>query len=506
MARMSYGRAMDRLAEREPEADAVLFDSDSDSDSDSDGDGGDGQAGAARLSRGELARRSNRLARAYAALGVGRGDLVTLALPNGLEFFEACLAVWKLGATPNPISARLPEVERRAIVDTADPALLVGAEPGDYGARPTLPRGFEPDPAVDDSPLPAPVPTHARAMTSGGSTGRPKVIIDATPGECDPEVPENRMTAGGTTLVPGPLYHAGPFITAWQQLCCGGRVVLMSRFDALRALELIERERVDWVLFVPTMMQRIWRLPEAERSRFDLGSLATVMSSGAPSPAWLKRAWIGWLGPERIWEAYGGSERIGGTMISGAEWLGHPGSVGRPTANRRIRILDDEGRDLPPREIGLVYMMPPGGQGSTYRYLGAEADATDEGWETLGDMGYVDEEGYLYLVDRKTDMIVTGGANVYPAEVEAAIDDHPAVRSSAVIGLPDEDLGQRVHAIVDAPDRPDGDALRRHLAERLVGYKIPRSFEFVDEPLRDDAGKVRRSALREQRITNAAPA
>jgi bile acid-coenzyme A ligase len=491
MARMSFGRAMDWLAEREPQAPAVVF---------------DGEDGFEQLDRGELARRSNRLARAYALAGVGAGDLVTIALPNGLEFFVACLATWKLGATPNPISARLPEVERRDIVETADPALLVGAEPGDYGDRPTLPAGFEPDPALSDAALDAPVPRHARAMTSGGSTGRPKVIIDASPGDCDPEVPENRMRAGGTTLVPGPLYHAGPFITAWQQLTCGGRSVVMPRFDASRALELIDAFAVDWVLFVPTMMQRIWRLPESERGRHSLASLETVMSTGAPSPEWLKRAWIDWLGPERIWEAYGGSERIGGTMISGSEWLAHPGSVGRPTGDRKIRILDDEGRSLPPGEIGLVYMMPPGGQGSTYRYIGARPDATGDGWETLGDMGYVDEDGYLHLVDRKTDMIVSGGANVYPAEVEAAIDDHAAVRSSAVIGLPDDDLGQRVHAIVDAPEKPSADDLRSHLATRLARYKIPRSFEFVDRPLRDDAGKVRRSALREERLAGATPA
>jgi len=251
------------------------------------------------------------------------------------------------------------------------------------------------------------------------------------------------------------------------------------------------------------MMQRIWRLPDEERKRFDLSSLQTVMCSGAPSPEWLKRAWIGWLGPERIWEAYGGSERIGGTLISGTEWLEHPGSVGRPTGDRRIRILDDAGRDLPPRQVGLVYMMPPGGQGSTYSYVGARADATPDGWETLGDVGYLDEDGYLYLVDRKTDMIVTGGANVYPAEVEAAIDSHPAVRSSAVIGLPDDDLGQRVHAIVDATEHLGESGLRAHLAERLAGYKIPRTFEFVEEPLRDDAGKVRRSALREARLASS---
>ena len=145
-------------------------------------------------------------------------------------------------------------------------------------------------------------------------------------------------------------------------------------------------------------------------------------------------------------------------------------------------------------------MMPPGGQGSTYRYIGAEATASADGWESLGDLGSLDDDGYLYLVDRKTDMIVTGGANVYPAEVEAAIDEYPQVRSCAVVGLPDGDLGQRVHAIVDAPTPIGESDLREHLGQRLVGYKIPRSFEFVSEPLRDDAGKVRRSALREERL------
>jgi bile acid-coenzyme A ligase len=277
-------------------------------------------------------------------------------------------------------------------------------------------------------------------------------------------------------------------------------VVVMTRFDPLRSLELIEKHRVDWVLFVPTMMQRIWRLPEADRKRFDLSSLRRVMCTGAPSPAWLKRAWIGWLGPEKIYEAYGGTERIAGTLTSGTEWLERPGSVGRPTGGRRIRIQRPDGSECAPREVGEVFMLPPGGRGSTYRYLGAEATASADGWESLGDMGWLDEDGYLYLVDRKADMILVGGANVYPAEVEAALDAHPAVRSSAVIGLPDEDLGSRIHAIVDAPEPVAEEALREHLARHLVQYKIPRSFEFVDEPLRDDAGKLRRSALRQARL------
>jgi bile acid-coenzyme A ligase len=481
MPLLSYGRAMSWLAERSPDAVAIIHEE-------------------RRIRRGELERRSNRLARAYRELGVRAGELVTIALPNGIEFFEAALATWKLGATPQPISARLPELERRAIVALAQPALVVGAPPGEYAARAALPGGFEPAAALSDAPLEDVLPREVRAMTSGGSTGRPKLIVDRAPAECDPEVAENGMQPGGTTLVPGPLYHAGPFITAWQQLLCGGTVVVMSRFEPALALELIERYRVDWVLFVPTMMQRIWRLPEAERNRFDLSSLRRVMCTGAPSPAWLKRAWISWLGPDRIYEAYGGTERIAGTQLSGREWLERPGSVGRPTGGRRLRIERPDGSPCAPREVGEVFMLPPGGRGSTYRYLGAHATASPDGWESLGDMGYLDEDGYLYLVDRKADMILVGGANVYPAEIEAALDAHPGVLSSAVIGLPDEDLGSRIHAIVDAVAPVSAASLREHLMKHLAPNKIPRSFEFVSEPLRDDAGKVRRSALREARL------
>lgn len=485
MATLSYGRAMGWLAERDADAVAIVCD------------------GERRL-RGELERRSNRLARAYAERGVSPDDRVTIALPNGVEFLEACLATWKLGATPQPISHRLPEHERHAIVELAAPRLLVGAEPGAYGTTACVPAGFEPPATLSEATLPDVVSGCARAMTSGGSTGLPKLILDLSPAQCDPEVAENGMRVGGVTLVPGPLYHAGPFITAWQQLLCGGTVVVMERFEAEAALDLIERHRVEWVLFVPTMMQRIWRLPEAARNARDVRSLRRVMCTGAPCPAWLKEAWIGWLGPEAIWEAYGGSERIAGTLISGTEWLAHRGSVGRPSADRKIRIQRADGTLCGPGEVGEVFMMPPGGRGSTYRYVGADATTSDDGWESLGDMGWCDEDGYLYLADRKTDMIVTGGANVYPAEVEAALDAHPAVRSSAVIGLPDEDLGQRIHALVDAPGGVDEEALRAHLDGRLVRYKIPRSFEWVDEPLRDDAGKVRRSALREARLPHGA--
>jgi bile acid-coenzyme A ligase len=480
MPKMSHGQAMGWLAEQEPDRLAVIHGDD-------------------RVTRQELERRSNRLARGYAERGVGPGALVTLALPNGIEFLVATLAVWKLGGCPQPISARLPERERRAIVELAKPALIVGVAAGEYGDAPSVPPGFAPAAALSDEPLPDVVPPNVRTMTSGGSTGRPKLIVDLTPALADPTVAENGMQLRGTTLVPGPLYHAGPFIVSWQCLLSGGTLILTTRFEPEECLRLIERHRVDWALFVPTMMQRIWKLPSEVRARTDVSSLRRVMCTGAPSPAWLKRAWIEWIGAEKVWEAYGGTERIAGTLISGSEWLAHPGSVGRPTLGRKIRILDADGKDCGPREVGEVFMLPAAGRGTTYRYLGAEAAASADGWESLGDMGYLDEDGYLYLVERKTDMVVVGGSNVYPAEVEAALDAHPEVRSSAVIGLPDEDLGQRLHAIYEADAELDAAELRAHLASHLAPHKIPRSFERVAEPLRDDAGKVRRSALREAR-------
>jgi bile acid-coenzyme A ligase len=189
------------------------------------------------------------------------------------------------------------------------------------------------------------------------------------------------------------------------------------------------------------------------------------------------------------------------TIISGAEWLEHRGSVGKVVAGE-MKAVGEDGQDLPAREIGEIYMRPPEGAPATYKYIGATAKTLPGGWESLGDIGWFDEEGYLYLADRRTDMILVGGSNVYPAEIEAALEEHPAVQSVAVIGLPDDDLGNRVHAIVQARRAVTPEELKAHLAERLVSYKQPRSYEFVDEPLRDDAGKVRRSALRDARMKN----
>jgi len=486
MTAVSYGRRVSELAAQAPDAPAFLCDEQV-------------------LTRGQLERDANRRAREFARRGVKAGDLVSLMLPNGLEWLESCLAIWKLGAVPNPLSSRLPRRERDAILDRANPALLVGLDAADAGGRPSVPAGFEADASLSDAPLLDVTPPHERALASGGSTGAPKLILPCNPGLYDPDSPSALFKARAAVLVPGPLYHAVPFSASWQGLFGGAQVVLMRRFDASECLALIEKHRIDRVHFVPTMMQRIWKLPVDDRCSRDVSSLEFVMTGSAPCPAWLMRAFIEWLGPDVMHESFGPSERIGGTFITGREWLAHPGSVGRPTGNTRLRILDPETLgELPAGEIGEIFMLPPSGPGSTYRYVGASAQRTADGWESVGDMGRFDADGYLYLGDRRSDMILCGGRNVYPAEVEAALDEHPAVRSSCVIGLPDEDLGSRVHALVElAHEVPDRD-LRAHVAERLLHYKVPASFERVREPLRDDAGKVRRSALRQARIAHAA--
>ena len=341
-------------------------------------------------------------------------------------------------------------------------------------------------------------------MTSGGSTGRPKVILTRVPGMTDPRRAGYALQRPrDTVLNPGPLHHNAAFSSAHHCLFAGGHVVNMERFDPQRSLELIERHRVDYVMMVPTMMSRIWHLGDAVRASYDVASLRTLVHLAAPCPSWLKESWIGWIGPESVVEIYAGTEGIGATCITGGEWLTHKGSVGRTLPGTGMRILGTGGEECGAGEIGEIFFRPPDERLESFTYIGADVKRRGD-WFSLGDLGHVDAEGFLYLADRRTDMIVSGGVNIYPAEVENALDRHPDVRSCVVIGLPDNDLGNRVHAIVqvsaDVLNHIDAEALSAFLRTQLVRYKVPRTFEFTLGELRDDAGKVRRGKLRDERL------
>ncbi|MCS7475815.1 AMP-binding protein [Umezawaea endophytica] len=455
------------------------------------------------LTRGELDRRSNRLARAYAALGVGEGAFVTVGLPSGSAFIEAVLAVWKLGATPQPVSSRLPARELAAIVDVVRPALVVGLDAG--AGAPSVPVGFEPDAALDDGPLPLLVSRWWKAPTSGGSTGVPKVIVGDQPATADalvPLMPLVRMRPGSTVLVATPLGHNAGFLWATAGLITGGHVVVMPRFDAERALDLIGRHRVEWACLVPTELHRVARLPERVRAAADLSSLAVVATGAAPCPPWLRTFWIDWIGADRLLEFYAATEGQAIVITDGHGWLSHPGSVGRVLVGE-IEVRDEDGAVVPDGTVGELWMRRTAEKSGPYFYLGASPHRDERNFETVGDLGSM-RDGWLYLADRKADMVVVGGANVYPAEVESAIEEHPLVVSSCVVGVPDDEYGSVLHAIVQVSAPVSDEELVAHVRERLVRYKVPRTFERTAEPLRDDAGKVRRALLRDRVLAERA--
>jgi bile acid-coenzyme A ligase len=469
------------------------------------------------VSRAGLEAWADRLARHLRALGVEQGDMVTIALPNSLEWFVAFVAAWKLGAIPQPVSSRLPPRELGAIVALARPRAVVGALGGagdldidgvvvvDAEAVRTR-TGRAPEP--DAEPLPDVVSPAWKAPTSGGSTGRPKLIVSGDPAEIDSDAPPLlRLAPDGCLVMPGPLYHNGPIVWSMTALLAGSHVVVLERFDAAETLRAIADHGADTVYLVPTMMKRISRLPDEVRLGFDLSSLRTVWHLAEPCPPWLKQQWIDWFGPDVILELYAGTEAQTATIITGHDWLAHQGSVGRP-AEGAVAVLDPDGQPVPAGTVGEVWLRRQRDR-PTYRYVGAEARTRDGGWESLGDLGYLDDDGFLYLADRAQDMIVSGGANLYPAEIEAALNEHPAVRSCVVVGLPDDDLGHRAHAIVET-DAGTGEGtvgieeLRAFVRGRLAAYKVPRTWEVVQESLRDDAGKVRRSELRAARLPDPA--
>lgn len=452
------------------------------------------------LTRKELDAWSNRLAHRLAHDGVGPQSFVAIHVPNSLEHVVATFAAYKLGACPMPLSHRMPEAERDALLALAAPAAIISDVAELAGISRRAMHSLD---GYPDLPLRDVVPQPFKAIASGGSTGKPRLIV--SPGAfCYPADQHPFALALGLNAIdrlysPGPLYHNQAFLFAQVALFAGGSVILNEKFDAEQALATIHRYRPTVLSLVPTMMSRMLRAPGLANA--DLGSVRSMWHLAAPCPEWVKRGWINLLGASRVNELWAATELSGVTIINGEEWLQHPGSVGRGW-NTEIRILDAERCPLPLGEVGEVFSRFAGGP-AQYRYLGATALETVDGdFTSVGDLGYLDAEGYLYLADRRVDLIITGGANVVPAEVESVLTLHPSVRDAAVIGLKDDDLGRRVHAIVELVAGIDVAVLSEldlHMRKLLAGYKVPRSYEVIPTLPRDDAGKIRKSALRDER-------
>jgi long-chain acyl-CoA synthetase len=471
----------------------------------------------------ELDARANRLVRALRRRGLAAGDALALLLPNRPEFAEAVCAGYRAGLRVTPVNWHLTGPEAGYIVDDAEARALVADArlAGTAGHAAALaPRaavrlavggpipGFEPyDAALAAEPadaIPAPVLGRLMLYTSG-TTGHPKGVDRAA----GPSLTLRATTASAAYqpgedlhLCTGPLYHAAPLgLSLVGPLHAGVGVVLMDGWDAERTLALIATHRVTHSHLVPTMFHRLLALPEAVRRRHDLASLRWVAHGAAPCPVTVKRAMIAWWGPI-LWEYYGATEG-GGTLVDSATWLARPGTVGRPIPGAALEIRSEAGAVLPAGEAGTVWIRMP--EANRFRYHGDDArtaQAWRGDWFTLGDVGRLDADGYLYLTDRSADLVISGGVNIYPAEVDAVLLAHPAVADAAAIGVPEPEWGEAVLAVVEL--RPGHGAtpalaaeLVAHCRAHLAHYKCPRRVEFTDRLPRHETGKVAKRLLRD---------
>jgi long-chain acyl-CoA synthetase len=469
---------------------------------------------------GELNARANALARALRSRGLVAGDAIALLLGNRPEFAEAVAAAQRAGLRFTPVNWHLTGDEAGYIVDDCDAkAFVADARYADAAARAAQCApgacvrlavggaidGFERyDDAIDSheyADLEDPVAGSSMLYTSG-TTGRPKgVRRKATPSAVGNLF--GYRPGDDVHLCTGPLYHAAPLaFSLVSPLHAGVGVVVMDGWDADETLRLIARHHVTHSHMVPTMFHRLLSLPDDVRARADVSALRLVLHGAAPCPVHVKQTIIDWWGPVLL-EYYAATEGLG-TFVTSEEWLARPGTVGKPFVPESIRVLDEHGADVPPGVVGTVYLKSLPGARFEYHHDPAKTDAAYDGeFFTLGDVGRLDEDGYLYLTDRSSELIISGGVNVYPAEVEAELLAHPAVADAAVIGVPDDDLGETVIAVVETRAGVEAsDALATELVafcrDRIAHYKCPRSVDFVDALPRHDNGKLYRRLLRDR--------
>lgn len=448
---------------------------------------------------GELAAAANRLANGLRAKGLGLGDVLALALTNRVEYLALQLAAHQIGLHVLPVNTHLTAPEMAYILGDSGARLLVTDLPAarEAAAQAGLAQVHGPDSA---ELLGAPEPPADRVagtmlFYSSGTTGRPKGIRRHLSG-LTPESEQQRLvdaahalglTEDGAFLSVGPLYHAAPNQNMFMGMQLGQTVILCQRFNPEHALELIQKYAVTDTFLVPTMMHRLLAVPG--RAEHDVSSLRTVLHGGAMCPAATKRAMIEWVGPVLV-EYYGSSESRAVTIIDSADWQAHEGSVGRAKPGLKVRICDEDGAEQPDGAAGLIQLHT----GFQIEYIGdpeKTAASYQDGYFIPGDIGYLDD-GWLYVCDRRTDLIVSGGVNIYPAEIEAALIAHPGVRDAVVFGASDPEWGQKVVALVEG----DASDLMAHCRERLAKFKLPREIRAVESVGRNPAGKVNRGEWR----------
>ena len=478
----------------------------------------------------ELSATSEAMARGLWALGLRRGDGLAVVVANRSAFFACHLAAMSAGFYLIPVNTHLAPREVAEILGDCDAAALVvdadlaalctsavssdGVGPEHRFADPGA-DGFRPidelvELGLSSPPLPSGLSAGTTMMYTSGTTGHPKGVRRRLPEGGANDVYGAAagvycqgfgMTPGpGVHLVCGPLYHAGPSASATAALHAGHTLVLMERWDPETCLAMIEQHQVTSTQMVPTMFHRLLALPADVRGRHALTSLESVMHTGAPCPQSVKARLMEWLGPV-VYETYGGTESVA-TIATPRRWLQKPGTVGRAIHGITLHILDDEGRELPRGQVGQIWVENANAPAAEYYKDPDKTRGMRRGsWVTLGDVGYVDDDGFLFLRDRAIDMIISGGVNIYPAEIEGVLLESPAVGDAAVIGIPDDEWGEAVLAIVEPAEGADADdataeAILAHCATRLARFKVPRRVEFVSALPRLASGKLQKRVLR----------
>jgi len=494
------------------------------------------RSGERRRSQADVAARSQKIAGGLRRLGIRPGDCVCVLMRNDITFIEIASAVMMLGAYAVPINWHFKPDEVAYVLGDSGAAVMIGHADLLHPLKDAVPAGvvvlsvavppeiigaYEIDPAhlaapffardfedwlAEQSPYDGPaLPQPQNMIYTSGTTGHPKGVRRAAPTPQQAAAVDGMrrlvygLRRGIRAMLPGPLYHSAPNAFGIRAGRMGEALILMPRFEAEEFLRLAQDEKVDTVFMVPTMFIRLLKLPESVRRAYDVSSLRHVIHAAAPCPAEVKRAMIDWWGPV-IFEFYGSTESGAVTFATSQDALLKPGTVGRVTPGAELRFLDDDGREVPRGEVGEIYSRFHDYPDFTYHNKPEKRREIErDGFITSGDVGYMDEDGYVFVNDRKRDMVISGGVNIYPAEIEAVLHGLPGVRDCAVFGIPDEQFGEALMAVVEPLDEGGLDlaVLRAQLRQALADYKVPRHIEIRKDLPREDSGKIFKRRLRE---------